>query len=166
MRSSSPLISKIISSALGLALLCWLVGVASPNCCAKSETASSIKSDSSIKGEMMHEDVSVSTSEMSGPHCAEPEHCQKKESEQRTTAFVSSCATHSQFVEAMPCCSLQAQAFDGARKVRLVPERLATASENIQPRASFDSAGNQSFKSRLFLPDRGGTYLRACVFLI
>ncbi|HEX8890917.1 MAG TPA: hypothetical protein VF779_17340 [Pyrinomonadaceae bacterium] len=160
MRSSRPLISKIISSALGLTLLCWLVGAGSLSCCAKNVAASSVKS------EMMHEGISVSPSEMSGLHRAQPEHCRKRGREQRTTAFVSSCAAHSQVVEAMSCCSLQAQAFDGARKVRLLPERLATISDDIAPRVSLDSAGNQSFKSRLFLPDRGGTYLRACVFLI
>lgn len=164
MRTSSPLTSRITSSVLAVALVCWLVGAGSRDCCAKGSTDSSAKPAPTSQHALTDEAESGAE-----PHCGQPEHCRKKESAQPQIYLADAdapCAAHPQLMEAMPCCSLLGQAFDGARKVRVVPERLATALENAQPQPRFVSSSSATLGGNSFQRNLSGTYLRACVFLI
>ncbi|MDQ3818005.1 MAG: hypothetical protein M3362_09965 [Acidobacteriota bacterium] len=151
---SSVRISRIISRLLVLALISWLIGTGYRSCCAPSGTSST------DRGAPEHH---------ASPY-AQPASDANTQAEHGTTndeaESISFCAHHSSFIVSMPCCALSAQAFDGARKVRVVPERPAQVEKNEQPQPFVIHARGVSPGSERVINNRGETYLRDCVFLI
>lgn len=164
MRFSSLRISRIISRLLVLALLSWLAGTGYRNCCALSATSSTDKSAAE------HHASPYAPLALDANTHAEHDYCDKRNDEHGTRndelKSISFCAHHSSFIISMSCCALSAQAFDGARKVRVVPERLAQVAKNEQPQPFAIRARDISLNSERVIHNRGETYLRDCVFLI
>lgn len=165
MRLSSVRINRIISRVLVLALLSWLIGAGYRNCCAFENAGSSAK----ITAER-YASPAVQLESSTHPQL---DHCQKTEQENAGRGTpndelksFSPCTHHSAFIVSMPCCSLSAQAFDGARKVRVVPERLAQVAKNEQLQPFAIRARDAALSTERVIHNRGETYLRDCIFLI
>jgi hypothetical protein len=77
-----------------------------------------------------------------------------------------SCATHSRVAGAMPCCSLAAQAFTDARKLRIMPEGPAQSSSIVRVLPVLVSSSARLPGKQAVIPSRGAAYLLGCVFLI
>ncbi|HVF87438.1 MAG TPA: hypothetical protein VM866_07600 [Pyrinomonadaceae bacterium] len=102
-------------------------------------------------------DSTASCPARSGPDC-----CHQQNSNRVVTSF----GTTPQTPRAPACCPLAGQAAEAPHKIRfggkpliVIVDRLLLASSIAAEKAAWTTAQTR-------VPDRGGTYLRCCVFLI
>ncbi|HYJ46961.1 MAG TPA: hypothetical protein VEV81_10140, partial [Pyrinomonadaceae bacterium] len=162
MSLSSASISRIVSRFLVFALISWIVGAGYRPCC---ETASAAPSNQSAKAHLHDSEGGMGSAV---PTSAGQDHCRRAQNTESpdSSAMNPSCATHSRVARAMPCCSLAAQAFTDARKLRIVPERSGQTPGDAPTIHSFVSPRARLFDKRQVVSYRGEAYLLGCVFLI
>ncbi len=152
MRSAFSLTSKSVRHFCIIALALWVAGVG----CLVSCGAHDVQAVPTTR----QTDEAVS--------CSHHACCQMERESDDTSAGVSSTEQPAPIPTgaSMSCCPLAGLPTTEASKRRVTDENAAALTihrASVMPRAD---ARSLSPAERFYLPDRGGTYLRCCVFLI
>lgn len=161
MRLHSSGIRESICRLLVPALILWLGGAGSLNCCAKNTQAASANNQTRTV-----EPPAMPMQERAGTAYCSGHHCQDANRRGDVVLSVSSCGMHSQASGPPGCCSFAGQATDPARKYCIATERAISQTANSR-RPALDSISYIERRAyRLTLLNCSETYLRHCALLI